>query len=102
MASKGKYIKKSDSKDALRFFTWNRDQATVYPDFSLQACVDMIDNDPVARGALNHFVDKCMEGDYNIVKRDTNELDTATEKSLNSKYQFRTEIIRKIFLLGNL
>jgi len=96
-----KKIKRSDSKDTLQFFTSNTNWATVYPDFDFNNCLAFINNDPIARGAVNHFVDKCMEGTYTIIKED-NSYDKSFELTLNRKYKFRTEILRKIFLMGKL
>lgn len=102
MATRKNYIKQSDSKDSLRTYTWNKDIATVYPDFSYQLVVNMVDDDPIARGAINHFVDKCMEGNYSILNRTTKKVDLDEEDRLQEKYQFRTEILRKIFLQGKM
>jgi len=96
------FISRANSRDSLRMFTWNKNNATVYPNFSFQAVVNLLDNDPIARGALNHFIDKCMEGDYSIVKRDTLKYDRDFELLLSTKYEFRNEIMRKTFLLGKL
>lgn len=95
------YIKRTSSKDTLRSFSLNRQNATVYPDFKLETVISMIDNDPVARGAVNHFVDKCMEGDYSIIKKDFT-YDPKFEMTLSEKYNFRTDVIRKLFLMGKL
>jgi hypothetical protein len=62
----------------------------------------MVDKDPVARGALNHFVDKCMEGDFIIVKRETWDFDESFQDLLQKTQNFRTRILRQIFLLGKL
>jgi hypothetical protein len=99
---KVKKLKRSDSKDTLQFFTANTNWETVYPDFSFQTCLDYINADPIARGAINHFVDKCMEGTYTIIREEDNKYDRTFELLLNRKYKFRTEILRKIFLLGKL
>jgi len=92
-------IKKSDSADQLRGYTHNKKDATVYPDFSFTAVINAVNNDPVARGAVNHFVDKCMEGNYNIFKKDTTKYDKQFETTLQEKYKFRTEVIRKSLLM---
>jgi hypothetical protein len=62
----------------------------------------MVNNDPVARGALIHFVDKCMEGDRAIIKADSGEYDAEEEDRIEKKFKFRTLIERKIYLLGKL
>lgn len=102
-------IKQAQSKDALRFFTWSstRNKSTsptaeLTADYSLFNVMDMIDSDPVARGAINHFVDKCMEGGYIIINKDNESWDKPTMDSLEKKYVFRTNILRKIFLIGKL
>jgi hypothetical protein len=97
-----KFIKRNFSKETLKTFTWNPEFATVTPNFSFQAVLELIENDTVARGALNHFVDKCMEGDYSIVKRADRKYDRNAELILEEKYMFRTKVLRKIFLLGKL
>ncbi len=99
---KKKYLKRSDSRETLRFYTPNKDVATVYPEFSYQAIINMINNDPVARGAVNHFVDKCMEGNYNLVTKKDKKLDTEFGQLLENEYNFRTHVLRPIFLLGKL
>ena len=102
MTNSKKYLKRSSSKETLRTFTPNKDFATVYPEFSYNAIINMINNDPVARGAVNHFVAKCMEGQYSILKKDTGKHDDAYEKKLEDQYMFRTNILKPIFLLGKL
>jgi hypothetical protein len=91
------YIKRAYSKDTLRSFVWNTNQATVYPDFSFDTLLSMIDSDPVARGALIHFVDKCMEGGYNIINKEKFSYSRKDEIKLDEKYQFRQEFLRKTF-----
>ncbi len=83
------------SKGVVTQTKWNGSSPNVFPDFNLLKCVEMINYDTVARGALNHFVAKCMEGDISYVKKDTLDYDTATEKSLAAKYNFRNEVIEK-------
>ena len=98
-----KYIKKANSHAPLLGWTPNSKEATVFPDFSFQAVINMVNNDPVARGAINHFVDKCMEGDYNIVNLDKPlQADSKEKLRLNQKYRFRDQIMKKAFLLGRL
>jgi hypothetical protein len=99
MASKN-FIKREHSNAPLRGYSWNRVGGTVYPSFSFDAVLNLLDNDPVARGAVAHYVDKCMEGDYSIITRDTRKYDPDTELRLEEKYMFRTKILRKIFLQG--
>jgi len=102
MTKSKKYIKRAHSKAALTNFTWGKVGGTVFPNFSFKLVIDLLEKDPVARGALNHFVDKCVEGDYAIIKRDNLSYDKAKELTLDEKYKFRTEILRKIYLMGKL
>jgi hypothetical protein len=95
------YVKRTLSKDSLRNFSLTKQNATVFPNFNMETVLQMIDSDPVARGAINHFVDKCMEGDYSIIKRDYT-YDPAFEMLLSAKYNFRTDVLRKIFLMGKI
>lgn len=91
-------MKRTDSKSPLRTFVWNTQVATVYPDFSFDAVIQAVNNDPVARRAINHFVDKCMEGDFAIVNRKSQAYDRKSEMELDEKYNFRHAIQRKTFL----
>lgn len=102
MARQRTFIKKQDSKDVVRNFVWNTKIASVFPDFSFESVMSMIDNDPIARGAVLHFVDKCMEGDYNIIDRKSRSYKPEEELRLDEKYQFRTNFMRKTFLIGKL
>jgi hypothetical protein len=95
-------LKRAESKQALSTFTLNKNFATLYPDFSYAAVSEMINKDPVARGALTHFIDKCMEGDYITLSRDTLEYDAPFQNKLQRDYNFRTAILRKIFALGKM
>lgn len=102
MARSRRYIKRTNSNSPLRSYSINKSQQTVFPNFSLAAAVNAVDNDSVARGALKHFVDKCMEGDISVLRKDTKELDQNFEEVLNSKYIFRTKVLRSIFLQAKL
>lgn len=97
-----KYIKRAFSQSPLRTFIWNSNIATLYPDFSFDACVQAINNDPTARRAVNHFINKAMEGDYAVIKKESKEYDRAFELVLDEKYKFRTDILRKAFYTGKL
>jgi hypothetical protein len=100
-----KYIKREFSQDSLKGYSYNKTKgpgATVIPNFSFDLVLQLIENDPVARGALNHFVDKCMEGDYSIIKKETNVYDSDKELRLDENFMFRTKVLSKIFLAGKL
>lgn len=103
--SKKTYIKRDYSKSPLRGFNWgggNSLTATVFPNFDFQSALEMIELDPVATGAVNHFVDKFMEGDYSIIRREDRKYDRIAELRLEEKYMFRTKVLRKVALLGKL
>lgn len=91
-----KAIKKTDSKQTVRLFTWNKTSQTVYPDFNPLAVEEMVNNDPVARGALIHFVDKVLEGDYSIIKRDTRTYDRQFEDVLVYDHDFDNQVLAKV------
>ncbi len=99
---KGKFIKRDNSKNVLRVFNYSKSEQTVFSDFSMKTCIDMIDNDPVARGALSAFTSKFMEADYSIINKESLSYDKKFESLLNSKYMFRTKIWAKIGLMGKL
>lgn len=94
-----RFIKRDYSRQQLRMYTPNTGAPTIFTDFSFDAVLRMVDNDPVARGAINHFVDKCMEGDYAVLVRDEDKYDKTFETLLDEKFQFRANIIRKTFLM---
>lgn len=97
-----RYIKRANSKDSIRTFVYNTDAATLHPNFSFDAVLNMVNNDPVARGAVQQYVDKFMEGNHSILKRDTFMYDHKEEMILQEKYQFRTKVIEKIARAGKL
>lgn len=97
-----KYIKRDYSRGVLRNISWNKETQNVFPDFSFELVLKQIEHDPVARGAINHFVDKFMEGDYAIVRREDRTYDWKAELILEEKYMFRTKLLRKIALMGKL
>jgi hypothetical protein len=99
---KAGYIKRDYSKTPPINMIWGKDGPTVYPDFSYDLLLDSIEADPVARGAINHFVDKCMEGEYAVVRREDRTYDWGAEMLLEEKYMFRTKLLRRIFYLGKL
>lgn len=96
--AKKKYLKRADSKAAIQTYTPATKDETVYPDFSYQAVINMVNDDPVARGAINHFVDKFMEGDMAFLDRQTLEYKKNIQLRFQEKYKFRTEVIRKVAL----
>jgi len=100
--SKSSFIKRAESKQTLSTFSYSKSFATIYPNFSYKAVIEMIDKEPIARGALTHFVDKCMEGDFIIVKRDSWKPDMTFQDKLQKDYNFRTSILRKVFLMGKM
>ena len=98
MVRNKKYLKRSYSKNVLTNYSTATNAPTVFPNFSTEKVNAMVDSDPVARGAVNHFIDKFMEGNFNVVKRESHEYDSEFEDLLYSKYKFRTEVLRKCAL----
>lgn len=99
---KQKLVKRDFSKQQPINLVWGKDGPTVYPEISYDSLLKLINEDPVARGAINHFVDKCMEGEYSIVRREDRTYDWVAELRLEENYMFRTKLLRKIFLMGKL
>jgi hypothetical protein len=95
-------IKRANSKGVLTTYNPTKGNATVYPNYNFDAVMELVDKDPVARGAINHFIAKCMEGDYNIIKKDSYLYSKEEELRLEEQYNFRSEVLRKIFLMGKL
>lgn len=95
-------VKRANSKQTLSTYSINSVFPTLYPNFSYAAVLEMVEKDPVARGALLHYVDKCMEGDFVILKRESMKYDKVFQQKLLQDYNFRTAILRKIFLMGKL
>lgn len=94
--------KNAESKAPLASFVTADWAPTLVPDFNLDQLIRLIDADPVASGALNHFVDKFIEGDYAIIKRDTGKYDKKFEDDLLYNHQFEDAILKRLALLGKL
>jgi hypothetical protein len=95
-------MKRSRSRDSLASYSWTKDSQSVYPSFSFAAVIQMVNNDPVARGALTHFVDKCMEGDYAVIEKESMTYDRQFERRLDKEFNFRHDVLRKTFYIGKL
>ena len=95
-------MKRDFSKEPLKNYSWSKTDGTIFPDFSFDLVLQLIESDPVAHGAVTHFVDKCMEGDYSIINRKDRAYDRLAELRLEEQYMFRTKILRKTFLMGKL
>lgn len=106
MSSKDKSTKKLVKRDYSKAvpvnMVWGKDGPTVYPEVSYDLIMREIDKDPVARGAINHFVDKCMEGDFALVRRSDRTYDWEAELRLEENFMFRTKLLRKIFTMAKL
>jgi hypothetical protein len=99
--SKEELLKRANSGSPVSGFSWNNVSATLLPNFSFDNVLLMVDNDPIASGAVQHFVDKCMEGDYSIIKRKDRSYDKSYEQRL--VYDFKLDsLIRNVFLVGKL
>lgn len=97
-----KLTKKADSKEPIKSYIPTKWSASLLPDFDFQTALDLLDADPVASGAIEHYVDKSMEGNWSIVKKDTGLYDKAFEDKLIHEYGFENEVLRKIFYVGKL
>jgi len=95
-------VKNADSKEPIRRYWPSKWSATVTPDFDFDEALNMLDADPVASGAIEHYVDKSMEGNWSIIKRDDGSYDKAYEDVLKYKLDFETSVLRKIFYVGKL
>lgn len=98
--TKSNTIKRTNSAEPIRGYTSSAEGSTVFPDFSFAGVYEIIQKDPVARGALNAFVDKFMEGDFTILNRDSLEFDVEFQKKLQKEFNFRTDILRRTALVG--
>jgi len=96
MTKNKEFISKTDSKAPVRSWTPSSNSASLYPDFNPLAVEELINTDPVARAALQHFVDKVLEGDWAVLDRLTRKYNRTKEDELNFKFYFDSEIIAKI------
>jgi hypothetical protein len=96
------YLKRAQSKEVLSTYSHNTSTQTVFPDFDPVRLREVVYADPVARGALIHYVDKAMEGDYAVVEKESGVYDPVFEMLLDEKYNFRHEVLRKLFLFRKL
>ena len=99
MSNGQKIIKNSDSKEPLREWTSNAITSSLLPNFSFQEVLNMIDADPIARGAVNAYVDKFMEGGWNTIKE--GKINTEFKKLLDSM-NFDNAVLRKLALHGKI
>jgi hypothetical protein len=95
-------IKRAYSKQAVQGFVDNSFGGTLLPNYSFEAVINMIDEDPVATGAIQHFVDKCSEGEWSAVKKDTLQWDSTTDDSLRYDHSFDTKVLRMTYKVGKL
>jgi len=96
-----KLVKKTNSKEPIRGYSGSKWSASVTPNMSFDAVLEMVDADPVTSGAISHYVDKSTEGGWAVVKRDTGLYDKAFEDKL--VYEHKLDIIlRKVFYVGKL
>lgn len=100
--AKREYLQRADSKQSIRGYNFSTAFQSIYEDFNFDAALAMVDKDPVARGALNRYVDRCMIGDMFSIKRDSREYDEEFTRKLQKEYNFRTSVVRKIFLMGKI
>lgn len=94
--------KNANSKAPIVTFTTADWAPTLLPDYSFDKLLKYIDADPVASGAVNHFVDKFIEGDWAVIKRDSGKYDKQFEDELFYSHSFEDSILKRIALLGKL
>lgn len=97
-----KLVKRANSKQPVRNYNFNAFGSSTLPDYSFEAVDTLVDEDPVADGAIQHFIDKVMEGDYNILKKNDFAYDRALENDLRYNHAWDTKIIRRIAKVGKL
>ena len=95
-------VKNANSAQSVKNYYNNSFGGTLSPDYSFDAVLQMVDEDPVATGAVQSFVDKASEGDWSIVNRKTMTLDSTTDDNLRHDHSFETNILRKIYKVGKL
>lgn len=97
-----KVIKRAYSKSPLQTFTYNTNAATVYPNFNFANALQMVQEDPITSGAIQHFVDKCSEGDFSIINRKDFSYNRDEEIKLDEKYLFRRDVLTKVYRAGKI
>jgi len=99
---KSKLVKSAKSKQAVRGFVQNSFGASVNPNYSFDSVLSMVDADPVATGAIQHFVDKCSEGPWSIVKKSDYSWDKTTDNTLRYEHNFDVKTLRMSYKVGKL
>lgn len=94
--SASKLVKRANSQQSVTGYSWNSFGATVLPNFSLNEVLTLVENEPVATGAIQTFVDKVVEGEWSIVNWRTKKYDESTENNLRYKHSFESKVLRKI------
>jgi hypothetical protein len=100
--AKKEVIKQAFSKQPVTGYVWGSNTQSVFPDFDLNQIYRLINEDTTASGALQHFVDKFMEGDYAILKKDTKQYAPSEEDTLEEDFKLRNEVLRKLAIQGKL
>ena len=95
-------LTRQQSKQTLTSYNKTQHSQTVFPKVELVRLTEFVESDPVANGAITHFVDKCMEGGWNIWDSDDDEPDFYYKDMLQTTYNFNKEVLKKIFYQGKL
>lgn len=95
-------VSNANSKAPLPNFTSSEWAPSIVPDYSFDKVLELIDADPVASGAINHFVDKFIEGGWAVIKRTDGTYEKEFEKVLRYQHYFDSAILKRIALMGKL
>ncbi len=102
MVMSKKYIKRANSQDVVRGYNLSKGSQTVFPNYDLNTTLAMVESDPTARGAINHYIDRCMEGGYSWVDRKTSRVDNNFYRNMEEQFGFRHRVLRKTFVIGKI
>ena len=95
-------LARQQSRQTITGYNRTQTSQTVFPEMDLVQLTEYVESDPVANGAITHFVDKCIEGNWNIWDIDDKKPDFDYKNMLKSTYNFDNEVIKKIFYQGKL
>ena len=98
--SEKEVIKQTDSKEPIRGYTPNSWSSTVIPEFSYDGVKELIYEDPVANGAIKHFVDKCMESNWTTLNRKSKKVNKVLNDELMFNFDFEESVMRPSFTQG--
>ena len=92
------FLIRENSKSALAKFNNAENEQTIFPNFDLTKTAELIFADPIVNGVEKQFIDKCMEGRYFFLKKDTEEVEDSFYNLMETFYSFRVKVLRPLFL----